>query len=440
MSNQETLASDPKVVFDVDKGLRVSISRPGFGKLKLDKLPVDYERYLIKSDPEFVNHNSKKRASSATDNPEKLVAAVVPASNHKSPSKVQQRSTWIATRATQLRWFSKPGFPKPLPPMKPKCAVKETSDGMGLGVFATQDISRYDVVLVERPFLATPLSLSHLGPITNEAYGRLTTNQINQLMLLNADAYLEKVFDKTMSDEDRVEFMALGNSHTEDGSGPIIGRSRTNGFALEFGCSSTDNEFYRTGYTFVTRIGSRFNHSCITDVKQSFDPMTFAVTFRAERDIKAGQQIFLSYTLFNQSKAERQADLAPYGFECKCRACVNATPQSDQLRKMCGVLIRNWQRQLENVWLKDPNLKESVLEPIFAMMKRMEDEGLDELDTGYWDLLVFPYKVYGKLGMKKKEMEAQIKMFEHSLPLMPPEYKLTARNTLVALRSRVGRM
>src|SRR5258705_484014 len=65
----------------------------------------------------------------------------------------------------------------------------------------------------------------------------------------------------------------------------------------------------------------------------SFNISSFSVQFTALRDIKAGEQLYHSYCSEARTKAERQTDLAPYGFSCNCLACVNATPASDNLRK-----------------------------------------------------------------------------------------------------------
>jgi len=40
------------------------------------------------------------------------------------------------------------------------------------------------------------------------------------------------IASKRMTDENRKAFMALANSHTEDGSGPILGIIRTNGYKV----------------------------------------------------------------------------------------------------------------------------------------------------------------------------------------------------------------
>lgn len=143
--------------------------------------------------------------------------------------------------------------------------------------------------------------------------------------------------------------------------------------------------------------------------------------FTACRDIKAGSQIYASYTHVNQTKAEREASLAPYGIECTCRCCVNATPSTDKLRKISNTLIQNWKNQAINVWMKDPNLKESVLDPVLATKKRMEEEGMDEASTGYYELFEIIHMVYKKMGKKEKAEEWAAMMKDNAMGLILSE-------------------
>ncbi|KAG2007157.1 hypothetical protein CC2G_014873 [Coprinopsis cinerea AmutBmut pab1-1] len=160
-----------------------------------------------------------------------------------------------------------------------------------------------------------------------------------------------------------------------------------------------------SGYAAIPRIGSRFNHSCTPDVQAEFHPKAFALQYTALRDIKAGSQIFASYTSYFMSKAERDEFLAPYGIQCVCRVCVNATPQTDQLRRVCFKMSQNWKKQCDNVWMKDRKLTVDVLKPLLEMKKRMEDEGLDTFEAGYYELWQVMMSVYSKLGMVRKMEE-----------------------------------
>ncbi|KAJ2929301.1 hypothetical protein H1R20_g7791, partial [Candolleomyces eurysporus] len=288
-----------------------------------------------------------------------------------------------------------------------KIVVRPTDDGTGMGVFATRDIKRFEPVLVERPYLVYTRQ-DAINTFSSKALEELSDAQIGQLLVKNSESFFRYMVDQQMRSDDRKEFMSLANSHTNDGSGPVFGIVRTNGFGIDFGSAlpGADKDF-GSGYGAVMRIGSRFNHSCIPDVAHKFEPSTFTMRFTAVRDIKKGSQIYTTYTYPNSTKAERQKALIPYGFECTCRACVNATPQTDKLRQVSQNLTQKWRSQAINVWSKDPNLTEKVLIPILETKRRMEKEGLDTEEAGYYTFPEILFRVYQKVGNRAKMEEAK---------------------------------
>lgn len=56
---------------------------------------------------------------------------------------------------------------------------------------------------------------------------------------------------------------------------------------------------------------------------------SFSYNLRAVREIKEGEELFISYT-DDGTTAERQEQLAPYGFRCTCASCTD--PKSDERR------------------------------------------------------------------------------------------------------------
>jgi hypothetical protein len=80
--------------------------------------------------------------------------------------------------------------------------------------------------------------------------------------------------------------------------------------------------------------------SCIPNLHVGFDIPTFSLRVIALRDIKAGEQFFNCYFQPDRSVKERQRQLAPYRFVCQCKACVNATPESDKLREEIDEKLR----------------------------------------------------------------------------------------------------
>ncbi|EAU90707.1 hypothetical protein CC1G_03976 [Coprinopsis cinerea okayama7 len=338
-----------------------------------------------------------------------LVSTLVPPAPSKDAEDEDPdgHTVWMTTATSQAQYHAHKGWPFPLPKLpKNKLVVRPTEDGAGLGVFATDDIKRYEPVLVERPFLIYAQENSVL-PIPSEGVKELSESQIAQMLMKKSEEAFRCAIEQQFSAKAKEEFMSLANSHLDDGSGPVLGIVRTNGFAIKFGerLPGVDEEF-RGGYAAVSRIGSRLNHSCIPDVVFGFDPATFSMRFTAVRDIKAGSQIHTSYTTVTAPKLTRQKALSAYGFECHCRACLQSTPQSDKLRQVCHKLTQLWRNQAINVWPKDLKLTEKVLVPVLETKRRMEEDGLDFDDAGYCFFPEILHRVYKCVGNKEKEREA----------------------------------
>lgn len=114
------------------------------------------------------------------------------------------------------------------PPVPPEKVYRiSEAHGKGLGMYATQDIHAGDLIVAERPLLVVPRNISSTRP--GEVPEYLTMHQIHQVMLHDTEQVYTALLER--QDPERKEaFMKLANSHRSDGSGPILGRVRTNGF------------------------------------------------------------------------------------------------------------------------------------------------------------------------------------------------------------------
>jgi hypothetical protein len=129
----------------------------------------------------------------------------------------------------------------------------------------------------------------------------------------------------------------------------------------------------------------------------SFKPVSFSVQLHASRDIITGDQLFVSYSTPKSNFAERQAQLAGYGFVCKCRACINATPKADQLRKTFEIEITH----LSKAILDPSKTDQTLLENALMLEKDMVEEGLDS-QWEFGSLLEVITLVYARLGKLKE--------------------------------------
>jgi hypothetical protein len=158
----------------------------------------------------------------------------------------------ILRGSTKRTILSTPGYPKPLiEPPTPCYRIAPCENG--LGMFATRDIFMGDLIVAERPLMLTPRGLRL--PTSIGFPPTFTAEQRRQAAMFEWEKLLQSSFDR-MEPENQVAFMALANSHLEDGSGPILGVIRTNGFEV----AGLDDPIPEGEYTGVGKIISRVNH------------------------------------------------------------------------------------------------------------------------------------------------------------------------------------
>jgi len=112
------------------------------------------------------------------------------------------------------------------------------------------------------------------------------------------------------------------------------------------------------------------------------------MVFLASRDIKSGEQLFYSYCSLQQSASDRKADLAPYGIaQCICASCINATPETDALRRTFSARVEEYKRK-SVIWERLPvangwNVPVQTLDESLGYQKAVVKEGLDT-HNDYW--------------------------------------------------------
>ena len=165
---------------------------------------------------------------------------------------------WIVNGPTKNKVVLAPGYPAAVPkPSERKITIRKT-ENMGVGLVATKDLEMGELIFAERPILAMPAGIRRLSrPKSEEA-----TDQKSEvaLAMLEWEQMLRDVVDR-MPPVDRNVFLRLRNSHKEDGSGPLSGVVRTNGFSLDGIFDGPEEEKDKSNtYTGVLKIGSYINH------------------------------------------------------------------------------------------------------------------------------------------------------------------------------------
>ncbi|SJL08482.1 uncharacterized protein ARMOST_11846 [Armillaria ostoyae] len=224
-------------------------------------------------------------------------------------------------------------FPRPIKETADKVYRISSSPGKGLGIFATRKIKMGNLIVDERPLMVVSLSPRDV-PVVPMKEG-LTPEEKYQYLLYQSEGVVHPVFVR-MSEESKKVFKGLHNSHLHDGTGPILGVVRTNGYGFEddlkdeteetekvLGSTPDDSKCKVGRYTSVFKDLSRINHSCPPNTHRKFYMSPFSMQLRAARDIEAGEEIFINYTGILRPAAERAEDLWIYGIKCTCRACLD---------------------------------------------------------------------------------------------------------------------
>ncbi|KAJ7575609.1 hypothetical protein C8J56DRAFT_838010, partial [Mycena floridula] len=255
-----------------------------------------------------------------SDEDELAVVTLPPPEYPNLPNRSDGFTQCFITGYTKNAVLDYPGFPAAVPqPVTPAHKIVQTAT-KGLGVFTTRKVLVGELLFAERPLLITPQGLWVSDDVRSADN---TKDRLHQIALDEREKRLEILLNRFDSDADKVRVMALHNSHKEDGSGPILGIVRTNGFGAPKELRHRGLEGIKYDYSILCDQGSRINHSCSPNITCAWDAASFCMKFRAVRNVEAGEEITFSYCDALAPRADRQKELKPYGFKCTCTACLH---------------------------------------------------------------------------------------------------------------------
>lgn len=381
-----------------DREPAVQVMKVPYGKVKNTALPAGY----IPTKPKMLSEAEAIRANQPA-------IITIPARSAGQPPDPDGHSEWIVNGTTKNKVINAPGYPQPVPksPKGKSYEIKSTPT-MGKGVFATRDIPMGEIIFAERPLIVSPRALKPISKVNPNDY---SLADYTKILMFEREQQLEMAASR-MEPETRARLMALQNSHKEDGSGPINGIVRTNGYQVvnlrdgdgEFKEGDSSNLHY---YSVLCDVGSRINHSCIPNVTHAFKISAFSMVFMASRDIKAEEQLFFSYCGIHKSASDRKAELEPYGItQCICAACINATPETDTLRKTFSARVQAYKSQ-SLTWEQLPKgrkLPAETLDEMLRFQKAVVKEGLDVNDDYWTDFIPSLATAFRKAGKPSEEM------------------------------------
>jgi hypothetical protein len=151
---------------------------------------------------------------------------------------------------------------------------------------------------------------------------------------------------------------------------------------------------------------THFTCSCCPNTDFNFSLGSFSLQFHALRDIKAGEEIFVSYTDVDVPAAERRERLAPYGFTCVCTACSRATPESDKFRQAAAseMKVLNARYRIAKEYDQKRNngmrlVREIILPKVLEFRRKLTEEGLGIMFGVYLNSTIMLHEVHVQLGM-----------------------------------------
>ena len=170
------------------------------------------------------------------------------------------------------------------------------SPGKGMGLFAKKKIPRGQLVIAEKPLFA-----------------------VSAPLFFNIEKIERDCLSK-LNPKEKQSFYELKDAFSPS-KPSFIGILHTN--SLPLGVNST------TGGIFP--LISRINHSCVLNVKHSWNSLEKMEKIYAIKDIEQGEEILTSYLEIYQTKANRQRNLKEkFNFECSCPACSLVDPKLEQ--------------------------------------------------------------------------------------------------------------
>jgi hypothetical protein len=191
--------------------------------------------------------------------------------------------------------------------------VKETPE-KGLGIFARMQIPRGTRIIAETPLLRAKAVTTYSVNV-QDSFERLSSE--SQRAYLQLHGYASPTLKK---DNDWASLPELNRK--------VLAIYAANRWGRD-----------------VFWLASRFNHSCIPNVHNAYNPIIRMETFHSIRDIEAGEELTISYLSGISVRDERQAQLKSWGFQCSCPACKDTQEGNSLEQKLFRLVILS--RELE---------------------------------------------------------------------------------------------
>lgn len=276
----------------------------------------------------------------------------------------------------------------------PDIFIVRPSEGKGLGVFALHDLEIGDIVMREAPIL----KINPPDYVRGTGYPMALVTEL-----------VRKEFDK-LSPAAQVEVMSLTYHAT----------------AVEEATMDKLGIIFRTNaYNTDEQIGlfpkiARINHSCRPNTSYYWSKKLNRRVVYASREIKKGEEFFVSYIGLLSTHEERQNRLNRYGFKCTCEACAAKQALkavSDQRRVEISKAFTDFEPQLTLDVPKSKSARRQARKNAQAssqLAELVEKEGLADYYAKAYRIAAIshariedwqPATIFANKGYKLKHME-----------------------------------
>lgn len=254
---------------------------------------------------------------------------------------------------------------------------------MGLGLFATRDISRGTQILSEAPILTVPRDEQGRArgqPTLTERVLTFCECLVKQGVYGDKDTALRELVSHEDLEEDEQVLDACRTFVVELASRLGLDRGRIEGNTAVFArlySAFHYNSFSEThpdGETdiYLCPVFARINHACSPNCHPQISEATRQLTVHAVKDIKAGEQFFISY--INSVGAVRTTRdemlFCTYWVDCECIMCSDASSTDELQREL-------YQMYWGSIYFLDPSRLESDEADIEVRVAKNTEEAIN---------------------------------------------------------------
>jgi hypothetical protein len=192
----------------------------------------------------------------------------------------------------------------------PSLQVRE-SEGKGLGLFTLDAIPAYTKVVEDNALI----SLAH-GEDLPQLWAKYLALPLEDQESFNTLSLPVKYTEKELVLKDKLVSRGYSQHQAE-----LMSKVSSQFQANAFKTTAADPSPNRWAYALFNTV-ARINHSCAPNCHAHYCPASGSQVVHALREIRAGEELSISYFDMTMPYAARQARAESWGFACKCPSCV----------------------------------------------------------------------------------------------------------------------